>query len=219
MSWTDEKEALGRRIMRGLYERGLFRTWRRDRPQGWELVSGLWSPFYVQLRPICSFPDLMRDVGAALAQAVQEEVPGATHVVGIAMAGIPIALATSLASGLPCAYTRKLEGVRSMVDIESALATYGEHSLLEGEVSAGDRLVFVDDLVTGMDSKLVAIEQVRHHLTRRHIEGVALEDVLVILDREQGAAERAAEACVRLHSLIPLRSRGIEWLSDDLQPV
>jgi hypothetical protein len=37
-------------------------------------------------------------------------------------------------------------------------------------------------------------------------------DVVVIIDREQGAATRATESTITLHALIPFRSKGIEWL-------
>jgi len=219
VSWTEEKDELGREIMRELYERGLLRTWYRDRRDGWELVSGAWSPFYIQLRPLCSYPPLLRSVGAALGRLVAEEVPEATRVVGIAMAGIPIALSVSLSTGLPCAYTRKIEGVRGVDDLRQTIDSYGEHRLLEGEVEDDDRLIFADDLVTGLDSKLIAIEQVRHQLARDGVHRVETRDVLVLLDREQGARERAKAAGVRLHSLIPFRTSGIEWLKDGLAPV
>jgi len=219
MLWSTEKDQLGRDTMLALYERGLMKTWYRDRREGWELVSGRWSPFYLQLRPLCSFPDLLKSVGYALSRVVANEVPDATRLVGIAMAGIPIALAASFASGITCTYTRKLEGVRSVEDLRRVLESYGEHRMLEGEVGPGDRLVFVDDLVTGLDSKLIAIEQVRAQLAWDGVTGCATEDVLVLVDREQGAQTRADELGVRLHSLIPFRSQALEWLRDNLAPV
>jgi len=219
MSWEREKETLGREVMCELYRCGLVRTWYRHRREGWELISGKWSPFYVQLRPLCSHPDLLARIGRAIGRLTQEEAGHITRLVGIAMAGIPISVATSLACGLPSAYTRKLEGVRTLDDLTSVISSYGEHNMLEGEVRPGDRLGFVDDLVTGLDSKLIAIEQARHHLRGQGLTDVGTDDVIVVLDREQGAAEKAVAAGLRLHRLIPFRTCGIDWLRDALAPI
>src|SRR5512145_305951 len=96
-------------ILAELTERGLFQTWRRHRPEGWILASGLWSPFYLQLRRLPSHPDLLGAVGESLGAAVRERLPGTTRLVGLAMAGVPIATAAALAAGIPFGFTRKIE--------------------------------------------------------------------------------------------------------------
>ncbi|MGD8239275.1 MAG: hypothetical protein PVH68_12025 [Armatimonadota bacterium] len=219
MAWADEKEALGKRIVEALYERGLIRTWYRDRPEGWTLVSGAWSPFYIQLRPVCSHPELLRDVGEGLGRLIREEAPDVTKIVGVAMAGIPLAVAASLASGLPCLYTRKLEGVRSADELTEAIQQYGEHAMVEGDLATGDRLVALDDLVTGFDSKLIAVRQVEYEMGRLGLQDIVCRDVAVVLDREQGAAETAAEHDIRLHALVPFATKGLDWLADAMAPL
>ncbi len=219
MAWPEEKDALGKRIVEALYRRGLIRTWYRDKPEGWTLVSGAWSPLYIQLRPVCSHPELLREVGEALGRLIHEEAPDVTKIVGVAMAGIPLAVAASLASGIPCLYTRKLEGVRSADELTEAIRRYGEHAMVEGELAAGDRLVVLDDLVTGFDSKLIAVRQVEHELARHGLEDVVCQDVAVVLDREQGAAETANEHGIRLHSLVPFASKALDWLADAMAPL
>ncbi len=219
MAWSEEKDALGKQIVEALYERGLIKTWYRDRPEGWTLMSGAWSPFYIQLRPVCSHPELLRSVGEALGRLICEEAPEVTKIVGVAMAGIPLAVAASLTSGLPCLYTRKLEGVRSVDELNEAIQGYGEHAMVEGDLEAGDRLVAVDDLVTGFDSKLIAVRQVEHELARNEIEDVVCRDVAVLLDREQGAAATAEENGLRLHSLVPFASKALDWLADAMAPL
>jgi len=199
-------------IMAELYEHGLIKTWFRDKPEGWKLVSGIWSPFYIQLRSLPSYPSLLKKIGRQMGEMIKEEC-NIDRVLGIAMAGIPIAAAISVEHEIPLCYTRKLEGATSLEALKVAAMKYGEHSLVEGEIKDGDKFVAVDDLVTKFDSKLVAIEQLKLESERRGV-GTECRDVAVIIDREQGAAEIAKEHGIRLHALIPFKSRGVEWLKD-----
>ena len=216
MTWAEEKELLGKEIMELLYEKRLIRTWYRDEPQGWTLVSGIWSPFYIQLRPLCSFPDLLKKVGIALGKMIRQEIPEITKVVGVAMAGIPIATAIALVEGIPATFTRKLEGVRTLEDLQTVIKQYGEHALLEGEITNSDSLVIVDDLVTKFDSKLIGIEQVKFEAERRGLKDINVNACVVLLDREQGATNIAKQHDITLHSLIPFKSKGIGWLTDKM---
>lgn len=214
MDWFEEKRKIAEEIVRLLYENRMIRTFFRDRPQGWTLISGLYSPLYIQLRPLASYPDVFAKMCVALARMVRVEAPEITKVVGIAMAGVPIAAGMSVAGGIPAGFTRKMENVRSVEAFRAVIDNYGEHALLEGDLQSGDRVALVDDLVTRFDSKLVALEQVKHEVNRRGLENVDCGTVLVGLDREQGGAEAAAAAGVRLLSLIPFRSIGMPLLKD-----
>jgi len=100
--------------------------------------------------------------------------------------------------------------------LHSFIATYGEHALVEGVFEEGDHLVLIDDLATKFDSKLIALEQVRSEMDRLGSPGITVENVAVILDREQGAQDVAATHGIRLHSLIPFRSKGLSWLAESL---
>jgi orotate phosphoribosyltransferase len=196
-----------RAVMSELYERGLFRTWFRDRPEGWTLVSGQWSPIYLQLRELCSYPDLLRDIASLLGRLVEKE-SGIDRIAGVAYAGLPIALATSLATGIPCLMTRKID---TGSEADAQLKAYGQHALVEGAMRPGDRVALVDDLVTGFDSKLVATSQILEEARRRGIDGVSCSDVFVVIDREQGASERASTLGYQLRALMTLRE-GLELL-------
>jgi uridine monophosphate synthetase len=219
LTWTEEKELLGKEIMELLYEKRMIRTWYRDEPKGWTLISGIWSPFYIQLRPLCSFPDLLKKVGSAMGKMIQNEIPGTNRVVGVAMAGIPIATAIALVAETPATFTRKLEGVRTLEDLQVVIKKYGEHALIEGELEDSDSLVIVDDLVTKFDSKLIGIEQVKFEVERRGLKNVNADAVVVLLDREQGASDIAKEHGIILHSLIPFKSKGINWLADKMSSI
>jgi len=217
MTWKDEKEELGKEITCLLHEKGLIKTWYRDNPRGWTLVSGLWSPFYIQLRPLPSYPELLEKVGYALGKIIKEECKDANKVVGVAMTGIPIASAIAILASIPSLWTRKIE-VRSSDEFKKYIQSYGEHTLVEGEFEEGDRIAVIDDLATKFDSKLVAIEQIRHEAKKRDLK-VECKDVVVLLDREQGAAEVASQHGISFHSLIPFKSKGIEWLKSKVSKI
>ncbi len=214
MSWIEEKENAAREIVTLLYENRMIRTFYRDKPEGWTLISGLYSPLYVQLRPLVSYPDVFRKVCHAMCRLVREEAPDITKVIGIAMAGVPIAAGMSVAGGIPAGFTRKMENVKSLESFRKAISSYGEHALLEGEVASGDRIALVDDLVTRFDSKEVALEQVRHEVGRRNLANVQCRTVLVVLDREQGGQDAAQRAGVDLLSLIPFKTVGLPLLEE-----
>lgn len=212
MSWYDEKQALARTILTLLYENRMIRTFFRDKPEGWTLISGLYSPLYIQLRPLISYPHVLAEVSRAMARMVREEAPEITKVIGIAMAGVPIVAGISVVGQISGGFTRKMENVKSPEEFRAVISRYGEHALLEGELTAGDRIALVDDLVTRFDSKLVALEQVNHEVRRRGLADVVCNKVAVVLDREQGGEEAARGQGIELLSLIPFKRVGLPLL-------
>jgi uridine monophosphate synthetase len=209
-------DGLKKTIMHDIYEKRMILTSVRDRSEGWTLHSGLWSPFYIQLRILSSFPETLKLVGNALSTLIKEEAPSVNRLVGIAFAGIPIATAVSLESGIPACHTRKILGVRTEQELYDAIGKYGQHSLMEGEVQDGDTLCLIDDLVTGMESKLVGRAQVLADLKNREISNVSVDDIAVIIDRQHGARERAKDLNIRLHSLIDLVDEGLPAIKDSM---
>lgn len=193
-------------VVEELFREGLIRTWYRDQKEGWILRSGKWSPFYVQLRPLVSRPVLLNKIGSALANLVRRECPQVNKLVGVAMAGIPIAVATSINSGIPAAYTRKLES-----GCESSQRAYGEHALIEGELHEGDVAALIDDVVTRFDSKLEALKQLNDAASNLGIK-VSCHDVCVVVDRLQGGLDVIQRQNIRLHSLIQLTPDRLESL-------
>ncbi|MBN2155551.1 MAG: hypothetical protein JW776_05875 [Candidatus Lokiarchaeota archaeon] len=217
MSWEIEKLKFGKEITGQLFDAGMIRTWYRNRPQGWTLISGIWSPIYLNLRTLGSHPTILRRIGYALTRLIQEECL-CNRVVGIATAGVPIATAISIQGGYPMGYTRKLEGVKTLVQLNQMISQYGQHSLVEGEFESGDAVALVDDLVTQLNSKLIARQQMITEAQRRKID-ITCNTIIVLVDREQGAQQSAEEFGLSLHSLIPFQSRAMEWLKSKFTPL
>ena len=214
MSYDDESEIEGKEIIHSLYDCGMIKTWYKDKPEGWTLVSGIWSPFYIQLRPLSSYPTILRNVGHSLGRIIKNEIGYDVKCIGMGMAGIPIATAISIIENLPSGYTRKLEGLKNIHDFRQVISQYGDHSLVEGVFNDGDEIVLIDDLVTKFDSKLIAIEQIKTEFKRLNIKNFSIKNVVVLLDREQGAEEIASLNGIKLHSLIPFKTKGMAWLSE-----
>jgi orotate phosphoribosyltransferase len=213
VSWDDRKRELADELVRRLYDAGIVRTWLRDQPAGWELMSGAWSPFYLNFRNAPADPELFRFLVDAGAELMREELPEVTQLVGLAAAGVPFAAGLAYALGLPMGYTRKLPNVRRAADLaDGAVESYGSHRLVEGDFRSGDRVALVDDLVTGFDSKEIALRQLELELGRRGLSDVRTEAVVVFVERGVDARARAAAAGVRLVSLTVLDGRSVEAL-------
>ncbi|MBT7367355.1 hypothetical protein HN814_04035, partial [Candidatus Woesearchaeota archaeon] len=198
MEWEFEKERLGKSIVRDLYEHEFIKTIysNEDNVEGWTLKSGIWSPVYINLRPVGSVSEIFEEISYGLDRLIHYEAPKTTILVGIEMAGIPLAVGASLelrhtlpTRGFPFAYTRSLPGkkVRTVEEAKTALAQldrvhdYGGHSLVEGHFENGDVICLVDDMTTNIESKLISREIIKHELKSRGIEEYSCNDVAVLL--------------------------------------
>lgn len=199
---------LKRRLALGLFAAGHIRLWSRHQPEGWILQSGLWSPFYIQLRNLGSHVELVRLVGQAMADLVEDTTPRPTRLIGIAMAGVPLAVATSMSSGIPFAYTRKTSELLG-------LGRYGQHAALEGELAPDDTVALIDDVATTFSTKLGARSVVQAAAAENGVT-VTCDAVYVVIDREQGASEEAVEAGMQLHSLLRFETEALSFIADEL---
>jgi uridine monophosphate synthetase len=148
------------------------------------LVSGQRSPIYLDLRLLVSSPTLLR-------KAAQEYVEilrtlSFDRLAAIPYAALPIGTAVSLEMDVPLVYPRK------------EVKGYGTRKGIEGLFEQGERVVVLDDLITTGGSKLAAISPLVQ-------AGVRVEDVVVLVDREQGGAAELAEHGHRLHAVLGLR--------------
>ena len=68
---------------------------------------------------------------------------------------------------------------------------------MEGEFWKGERVAVLDDVITTGDSKLEAIAPLEEL-------GLQVEDIVVLIDREQGGREYLEERGYRLHTVFGL---------------
>lgn len=112
-------------------------------------ASGLLSPIYCDNRIIISFPEERRQVACWFAQLLSREGISVDVIAGTATGGIPHAAWLAAETELPMVYVR------------SGAKDHGRGQSIEGVLSAGQRVVVVEDLVTTGGSSLGTVTALR----------------------------------------------------------
>ena len=148
------------------------------------LASGKRSPIYVDLRLLASYPAVLGAVARAYAHLLRDI--SYQRIAAIPYAALPIGTAVALELGVPLMYPRK------------EVKSYGTGRAIEGEFVPGERVVVLDDLITTGGSKIKAIAPLKE-------AGLQVQDIVVLIDREQGGREKLAAHGYRLHAVFTLR--------------
>jgi orotate phosphoribosyltransferase len=110
-------------------------------------------------------------------------IPRETEILaGLEMGGIPIVTMLSQVSNIPAVFVRK------------RAKEYGTCKLAEGAEIAGRRLLIIEDVVTSGG-------QIRLSAADLRGRKAVIEDVLCVIDREAGGAEKLAADGLALHAL------------------
>jgi orotate phosphoribosyltransferase len=141
------------------------------------LSSGKTSAFYFDCRRTTMLPQAMPLIG----RLVFDRVRGAVDAVGgLTMGADPIACAV--------AYYSQGRGAPIVAfSVRKEAKAHGMQRWVEGAVVAKARVAVVEDVVTTGDSTLRAIARCRE-------EGLRVERVVALVDREEGGMERIAAA-------------------------
>ncbi|MBP8291262.1 MAG: orotidine-5'-phosphate decarboxylase [Caldilineaceae bacterium] len=148
------------------------------------LASGIQSPIYIDLRLLVSRPQVLAQAAAAYAELLAGIA--CDRIAGVPYAALPIGTAVAIVADKPLIYARK------------EAKGHGLGRLIEGAWRPGERVTIIEDLITSGGSTIQTAETLR-------AAGLVVEDVIVLIDREQGGVEKLAAAGIRAHSVFRLR--------------
>ena len=144
-----------------------------------ELSHGGTSEYYVDKYLFETDPTCLE----AIAEAFTERVEADDKLGGVALGGVPLAAATSVAAGVPYVIARKQR------------KEYGTGNLIEGRLEEGEEVVVVEDIVTTGTSLVEAVEALRE-------AGATVERALVVVDREEGGRKTVEDAGIEMEALV-----------------
>lgn len=141
------------------------------------LASGAKSRYYVDVKSAVTRPELLSAIAKEIAKTHSFDV-----VAGVAVGGVPLAVATALAAKKPFAIIRAAE------------KDHGKKSLIIGDVN-GKQVLLVEDVTTSGGSALYGITTLR-------AAGAEADRVVTVVDREQGASALLEKEHIQLLPLV-----------------
>ncbi|MEP0845094.1 MAG: orotate phosphoribosyltransferase [Phycisphaerae bacterium] len=152
------------------------------------LRSGRKSTYYLDKYLFESQPAILRELGERFARRV---TPRTTRIAGAELGGVALAAAAAMASGLP------------FVIIRNARKDYGTQKMYEGRIEPGDQVLLVEDIATTGGQVLEAARVITGL-------GAAVQKIVAVIDRQEGARENIEAAGFAFEALMTKRDLGIE---------
>ena len=148
------------------------------------LASGKNSSYYVDLRLLPSYPHQFRKMIKNLQNLIVEKT-------GLddfdCLASVPT-------GGLVVTSALAIEIVKPLIYVRSKPKEHGTTKSIEGKISAGMKVVMVDDVMTTGTSVLNGINQLKE-------AGLLVSDLYVIINRLEGGDKTLSDIGVQTHQL------------------
>ncbi len=164
------------------------KSFQYSREPVFKLVSGRLSQYYVNCKPTILNPRGMFLTGHLIYDAVKDcDIHG---IGGLTFGADPIAMAV--------AYTSELK--QNPINAFSIRKTRKNHGIvkwIEGDLTPGNRVVIIDDVVTTGGSTIKAIERAR-------TEGMKVIKVVILVDRQEGGLENIQQYVADAEGIISI---------------
>ncbi len=148
--------SLKRKLVLALHEIGAVKF------GSFKLKSGLTSPFYIDLRLIVSFPEIVEMISTLLADKIKDLK--FDSITGIPYTALPIASVLSTKLKVPLIYQRKEP------------KAYGTALSIEGVFKKGETCLVIDDVMTTGESKIEIADAFKE-------AGLVIKDFVIVVDR------------------------------------
>ena len=132
------------------------------------LKSGEKSLYYLDFRNLISHPKLLVEVSDLIYHKIN--TPG--KICGLPYAGMPYSQTISVCYNRP------------MVMLRKEKKKHGTGKMIEGDISLGEDLIIVDDILTKGTSILESLE---------HLKDFNIKKIVVLVDRKQGGSDKLRE--------------------------
>jgi orotate phosphoribosyltransferase len=149
------------------------------------LASGKMSRFYIDCKTTTLTPEGLVLIGKVLFERIKDLPIQAVG--GLEFGAIPLALATSI-------YAFEQGVTIHPFVVRKQAKDRGLKKAIEGQLSQGDLVVVLEDVVTTGASSLLAVERLRD-------ADIKVDHILAIVDRVEGGTEAIAKAGLNLVSI------------------
>ena len=150
-----------------------------------KIKSGVPAPYYIDLTWLLSSPQDFSLITNAIVKKITELMTTheADKLASIELKGALILPSVATKLNLPCVVVRKKHKGYGLTG-----------RITGGNIVEGDKILFIDDVISSGMSKLEGI-------TPLEKMGARVEHILVVVDREQGGRENIERAGYKLHAL------------------
>ncbi len=159
------------------------------------LRSGRTSSYYLDKYRFSTKPEILEQLGVCFQTKIREieQKLGfkVDQLAGAELGGIPLVTVAGLTTGLTTIFVR------------NAKKDYGTAKQVEGIISEGDTVIFIEDVATTGGQALEAVEVLK-------ALGAKVPAMITVIDRQEGARENVEAGGVAFHALFTKHDLGVE---------